>query len=99
MSMDTGSVGTGEIGPIKVFATNNRGHSPEEMAEMCVNKICSISNGAPPHVREQALAFREKVKAVIAEYLKRAIEADRTTLWNVLKKEGFHEEAEIIRRL
>ena len=99
MTFDNSSVGTGEIGPVKVFTTNNRGHSSEEMAEMCVNKICSISNDAPPHVREQALAFREKVKAVIAEYLQRAITSDRTTLWNILKKEGFHEEAEIIRRL
>ena len=88
-----------EIASPFVFTSTNRGHSPEEMAEMCVNKICSISNGAPPHVREQALAFREKVKAVIAEYMQRAVQSDRTTLWNILKKEGFHDEAEIIRRL
>lgn len=94
-----GSVGTGEIGAVKVFTTTDRGHSPEEIAEMAVNRIYFISKDAPPHVREQALAFREKVKAVITEYMKRAIASDRTTLWNVLKKEGFHEEAEIIRRL
>ena len=94
-----GSVGTGESGPVKVFTTTDRGPSPEEIAEMAVIKICFISQDAPPHVREQALAFREKVKAVITEYMKRAIASDRTTLWNVLKKEGFHEEAEIIRRL
>ena len=94
-----GSVGTGEIGAVKVFTTTDRGHSPEEIAEMAVSRICFISQDAPPHVREQALAFREKVKAVITEYMKRAIASDRTTLWNVLKKEGFHEEAEIIRRL
>jgi len=98
MSLE-GSVGTGEIGPVVVHTTNNRGHSPEEIAEMCVNKILFISNDAPPHVQEQALAFRQKVKAVIADYMKRAIQSDRTTLWNVLKKEGFHDEAEIIRRL
>jgi hypothetical protein len=99
MTFENGSSGAGEIGPVKIFTSNNRGHSPEEISEMCVNKICSISTDAPPHVREQALAFREKVKAVIAEYMLRAIESDRTTLWNILKKEGFHEEAEIIRRL
>ena len=98
MSLE-GSVGSGEIGPVTVHTTQNRGHSPEEIAEMCVNKIVHISQDAPPHVREPALAFREKVKAVVAEYMHRAVQSDRTTLWNVLKKEGFHDEAEIIRRL
>jgi|TARA_Y100001951_G_C11079123_1_gene150355 hypothetical protein len=98
MSLE-GSVGAGEIGPVVVHTTNNRGHSPEEIAEMCVNKIMHVSQDAPLHVREQALAYRDKVKAVVVEYMKRAIQSDRTTLWNVLKKEGFHEEAEIIRRL
>ena len=98
MSLE-GSVGTGEIGPVMVHTTENRGHSPEELAEMCVAKIMHVSQDAPPHVREQALAFRDKVKAGIAEYLKRAVNSDRTTLWNILKKEGFHDEAEIIRRL
>ena len=98
MSLE-GSVGSGEIGPVTVHTTQNRGHSPEEIAEMCVNKIVHISQDAPPHVREQALAFREKAKAVVAEYMHRAVQSDRTTLWNVLKREGFHDEAEIIRRL
>ena len=98
MSLE-GSVGTGEIGPVMVHTTEYRGHSPEELAEMCVAMIMHVSQDAPPHVREQALAFRDRVKAVIAEYLKRAIDSDRTTLWNILKKEGFHDEAEIIRRL
>jgi len=94
-----GTTGNGELGAVQVFTTENRGHSPEEIAEMAVNKILHISQDAPSHVREQALAFRERVKAVISEYMKKAIVSDRTTLWNVLKKEGFHKEAEIIRRL
>jgi len=93
------TTGNGELGAVQVFTTENRGHSPEEIAEMAVNKILHISQDAPSHVREQALAFRERVKAVISEYMKKAIVSDRTTLWNVLNKEGFHEEAEIIRRL
>tara|TARA_R100001594_G_scaffold82116_1_gene116584 strand:- start:503 stop:799 length:297 start_codon:yes stop_codon:yes gene_type:complete len=98
MSLE-GSVGTGEIGPVTIHTTQNRGHSPEEIAEMCVNKIMHVSQDAPPHIKEQVLAYREKVKAVIAEYMQRAVQSDRTTLWNILKKEGFHDEAEIIRRL
>jgi len=60
-----GTTGNGELGAVQVFTTENRGHSPEEIAEMAVNKILHISQDAPSHVREQALAFRERVKAVI----------------------------------
>ena len=31
-----------------VFTSNNRGHSPEEMAEMAMNKIMVVSKDAPP---------------------------------------------------
>ena len=33
------TTGSGEIGAVQVFTTENRGHSPEEIAEMAVNKI------------------------------------------------------------
>tara|TARA_R110000765_G_scaffold177997_2_gene283538 strand:- start:855 stop:1145 length:291 start_codon:yes stop_codon:yes gene_type:complete len=93
------SVGSAEVGNVQVFTSNDRGHSPEEIAEMAVQRIFYISQEADPHIRDQVMAYREKIKGVIAEYMKKAIASDRTTLWNVLKKEGFHEEADIIRRL
>jgi|TARA_R110000751_G_scaffold43532_1_gene100364 hypothetical protein len=93
------SVGSTDVGNVQVFTSNDRGHSPEEIAEMAVQRIFYISQEADPHIRDQVMAYREKIKGVIAEYMKKAIASDRTTLWNVLKKEGFHEEADIIRRL
>ena len=38
-----------------VFTTTDRGHSPEEMAEMALNKIMSVWEDAPPVIREQAM--------------------------------------------
>ena len=93
------SVGSTDVGNVQVYTSNDRGHSPEEIAEMAVQRIFYISQEADPHIRDQVMAYREKIKVVIAEYMKMAIASDRTTLWNVVKKEGFHEEAEIIRRL
>ena len=52
----------GEIRDPLVFTTNNRGHSPEEMAEMAMNKIMVVSEEAPPVIRDQAIAHRDKVK-------------------------------------
>ena len=45
-----------------VFTTTDRGHSPEEMAEMAMNKIMVVSNDAPPVIRDQAIAHRDKLK-------------------------------------
>ena len=44
------SVSAGEIGNALVFTTDNRGHSPEQMAEMALNKIMTVSDTAPPAI-------------------------------------------------
>lgn len=48
-----------------VFTTTDRGHSPEEMAEMAMNKIMVVSNDAPPVIRDQAIAHRDKLKEIL----------------------------------
>ena len=35
------------VGSVGVQTTDNRGFTPEETAERCVNKIIGISNNAP----------------------------------------------------
>ena len=49
--------GNSEIGDVAVFTSTNRGHSPEEMADMALNKIMLVSEDAPPVIRDQALAY------------------------------------------
>ena len=39
---------------VEVATTNNRGSTPEEVAQRCVNKIVGISENAPPAIRDQA---------------------------------------------
>ena len=82
-----------------VFTTTDRGHSPEEMAEMALNKIMSVSEDAPPVIREQAYAHRQRLKEVLIFYMKRMCQSERTTLWALMKKQGHEDVAEIIRRL
>ena len=36
---------------IKVHTANNGGHSPDAVAEMCVDKLMSVSTSAPPEIR------------------------------------------------
>ena len=84
---------------VKVFSTSNRGFTPEELAEQCVGQIVSVSDEAPPVIRDQAKAFAKAIESVIVQYMKQAIHSDRTTVYNVLKDAGHPDLAEIVRRL
>jgi len=42
---------------VKVHTTNNRGFTPEEIAERCADKLISISDTADPVLQQQARAY------------------------------------------
>ena len=44
---------------VEVKTTSGRGFSPEEVAERCLSKIISVSDNAPPVIRDQAEAFQK----------------------------------------
>lgn len=87
--------------PIKVdvIATEGRGMTPEEVADLALNKLISISDTAPPAIAEQAKAFKERMRMVLVHYMRQAIASDRTTVYNVLKSAGHEDLAETLRRL
>lgn len=76
-----------------------RGHSPEQLAEMCVNSIVHVSASTHPAIRDQAEAFKDKMRGVIEEYLRKAVKSDRVTVYNAVKDAGFPELAEHVRKL
>ena len=82
-----------------VFTSNNRGHSPEEMAEMAMNKIMVVSKDAPTVIRDQAIAHRDKLKEILIFYMNRMAQSERTTIWALMRQQGHEDMAEIIRRL
>ena len=87
-----------EIASPLVFTSTNRGHSPEEMAEMAMNKIMVVSKDAPPVIRDQAIAHRDKLKEILIFYMNRMAQSERTTIWALMRQQGHEEMAEIIRR-
>tara|TARA_R100001086_G_C11834581_1_gene257515 strand:+ start:1108 stop:1398 length:291 start_codon:yes stop_codon:yes gene_type:complete len=93
------ATGSSEVGAVSVFTSTDRGHSPEEMAEMALNKIMSVSKDAPFPIRDQAVAYRNKLKEILIFYLNKMAQSERTTIWALMKKQGHEEMAEIIRRL
>ena len=87
------------VGSVGVKTTNNRGFTPEEVAGLCVDRLMIVSNDAPPAIKDQALAHKERMKAVIAVYMKQAIQSDRTTVYNAISDAGHKKLAEYIRKM
>ena len=91
----------GKISPgiVEVQTTDHRGFTPEEVAERCLNKLISVSDTAPPAIKEQALAYKDHLSSVLVFYMKEAVTSDRTTVYNALCDAGQKDLAELIRRL
>ena len=84
---------------VGVRSTDNRGFTPEELAQQCVEKVISVSDNAHPGIRDQARAFSKHIEKLVAYYMRQAIRSDRTTVYNALNDAGHPELAELIRRL
>lgn len=84
---------------VSVKTTDNRGFTPEELAEQCVKRIVSVSDNAHPGIRDQARAFEKHIEKLVALYMRQAVLSDRTTVYNAIKDAGHKELAELIRRL
>jgi len=87
------------VGSVEVKTTNNRGFTPEEVAKLCADRLMLVADDAPPAIKDQALAYKEQMQAVIAVYMKQAIQSDRTTVYNAIKDAGHKKLAEYIRKM
>jgi hypothetical protein len=84
---------------VRIHTTDNRGHNPEELAQMCVEKLIHISDNAPPAIQEQARAFQNEMRSVITYYIEQGVRSDRTTVYNAILDAGQPKLAELIRRM
>jgi len=84
---------------VNVLTTHNRGFTSEELAKQCADKLVAVSDTAPPAIRDQAHAFKAHAEVLIRMYLDRAIQSDRTTVYNALKDAGHEQLGNMIRRL
>lgn len=78
-------------GDFKVLSTNNRGFTPEEIAERAIDKIIFVGKDSHEAIRAQAEAYKEHIKGVVLFYLKEAVKSDRTTIANRLRDAGHPE--------
>jgi hypothetical protein len=90
---------SGIVGSVNVKTSHQGGLKNEQIADLAVDKIASISDQAPPHVRQQAKLFKEQLKGIIHHYLLLARREERGTIIQALRSSGQKETAEYIRRL
>jgi hypothetical protein len=91
--------GEGGLGTVSVFTSTDGGHSPEQIADMALNRIMQVNETAPPAIRDQAIAHKDKLREVLIYYMHSMAKSERTTIWALMKKQGHNDIAEIIRRL
>tara|TARA_R100001440_G_scaffold10266_5_gene18803 strand:+ start:6130 stop:6432 length:303 start_codon:yes stop_codon:yes gene_type:complete len=93
------NVNVSEVGSVNVHTSHDGGLTNEQVADLCVDKIVTISDQAPPHIRQQAKQFREHLKKVVYNYLLLARREERASIVHILRSNGQKEMAEYIRRL
>ena len=92
-------LGISNVGSVNVMTSDKGGLTNEQIADLAVDKIVSISDEAPAHIRQQANQFREHLKKVMYNYLLLARREERGTIIQALLSGGQKETAELIRRL
>tara|TARA_Y100001938_G_C8092196_1_gene435724 strand:+ start:1575 stop:1877 length:303 start_codon:yes stop_codon:yes gene_type:complete len=93
------NVGISQTGSVNVMTSNKGGLTNEQIAELAIDKIVSVSNEAPTHIKQQANEFREHLKKLLYHYLLLARREERATIVHVLRSNGQKDLAEYIRRL
>jgi hypothetical protein len=83
--------GAAVVGNVFVKTVDNRGLTPEELAETALDKILYVGDQSHPAIREQALVFKEHVREILVVYMKEAVKNDRATIANKLKNAGHSE--------
>ena len=83
---------------VAVRTVSNRGFTPEELAEQAVDKIVHVGKNSHPVIREQAEAFKNAIEGVVLQYLRQAVQSDRTTIANRLSSAGYPELVKLLEK-
>jgi hypothetical protein len=72
-----------ELGVVKVFTTDNRGFTPDEMADRAVDRLLRINN-------------RSELRRVLAQYFQEAQDSERMNLRRKLDENGYFDAAKLL---
>ena len=88
-----------EIPPVTVATSVGGGLSPEQLSELCCKKIIHVGENLAPEVREQAEAYRDRMKEVVLHYIHHAVRAERDRCVHAAASGGYDELANLLRSL
>jgi hypothetical protein len=91
--------GLAQVGSVNVVTSSDGGLPVEHWAERLLSRIVYVADDSASPIKDQALEFKDDIRQACEYYMKAAIQSDRTTIYNMLLKQGEPEMAEIIRRL
>lgn len=87
------------LGNIKVYTSNNRGHNAQELSQMLLDKIVSVSDTAPQPIRDQALQYKKMIGEIILWYMETAVRNERETISQKLIAVGQTDAARLISKI
>ena len=93
------NINVSQLGNVVVKTSDKGGLTNEQIADLAVDKIASVSENAPSHLKEQAKLFKEQLKGIVHHYILLARKEERASIIQVLRSSGHKEMAEYIRRL
>jgi hypothetical protein len=76
------------VGSVSVVTSKNRGLNAEEWADIAVNRIVQISADTPLPLREQAIAYKGRIKSLLIGYFQQVAKSERSTIKRVLEQQG-----------
>ena len=74
------NINVSQLGNVIVKTSDKGGLNNEQIADLAVDKIASVSEDAPSHLKEQAKLFREQLKGIIHHYILLARKEERATI-------------------
>lgn len=84
---------------VGVVTSDNGGLSNDQIIDLAMEKIVSVSDGAPQPIRDQAEAFQQNIRDVLSYYINLARREERATITHALRDAGNDDLADIVRRL
>ena len=87
------NVNVSQLGSVVVKTSEKGGLNNEQIADLAVEKIASVSEDAPPHLKQQAKLFKEQLKGVMYHYILLARREERANIIQALRSSGQKEMA------
>lgn len=88
-----------QLGQVEISVTSGRPHTPEEIAEMALNKTIYVGKDLPPEIQSQAESYRKNLYHIFLTYINMGARADRSLVLRALDRADMKDAAAFVRSL